>query len=721
MTSATGPGGCVAAASSAAKSTEAAFTAFDKSRYSRWRSSNTYYGGVHTKTVRTTVEGMGDPLAGEWLQLELPTPVLLSSYALRPATPTRSPADFTVAGSNDGGATWALVDGREGQTYGSSASVKSFSCNPAEAYVLYRIITTLITDTSYIKTGVQIAEWTLTGVSLPPPEPLSGLSVGGLSGLAAQKLAAQAAAGGAPGPKAAPSKKSPPKSPSNNTVGSEQAADYEAADYAPAAAPPPGPPVNPDAIASGSAVFVVCSLGVQVETSATNASGAAAPVTADVAKQIAAAAAVLQKALLPKASTGLQPLWNTLTWTAVAFVALSGLHVILRAVLVWRGKRMWGVLAYPKLEILLAKTLLPIVAAGAAGANADGRCSALGPRPAWRGTPCRRLCGALQASCADSLASLRPPRPPPSAGFLSQGPTPTERAVGAFFAIVLPLVLMGLATWLIVMHISLVGKANVVYILDADAAKEAAAQEADAAAAAAAAAAEPAADPAADPAPGTDEALVGAAGATSASLDPEMQSEGSAEGASTSEDGGRAAPLLPAAAAAAAPKPRQPWYVRYILRPVFGWNPAEAGTWVDTRPGSPFVSRYGLLFQDMKGPKMRQVPEPGAERARLEPAAASRRLRAREIAQLLGGVVATLRAVLFADVLAGMAGGVNPLVPVVLLLALSVLYVVYMRLLAPPLTVVDLVTEMVVMLFEMASFAAGIVVAVTPPSDIVTS
>jgi hypothetical protein len=68
-----------------------------------------------------------------------------------------------------------------------------------------------------------------------------------------------------------------------------------------------------------------------------------------------------------------------------------------------------------------------------------------------------------------------------------------------------------------------------------------------------------------------------------------------------------------------------------------------------------------------------------------------------------------------------MAGGVNPLVPVVLLLALSVLYVVYMRLLAPPLTVVDLVTEMVVMLFEMASFAAGIVVAVTPPSDIVTS
>jgi hypothetical protein len=302
-------------------------------------------------------------------------------------------------------------------------------------------------------------------------------------------------------------------------------------------------------------------------------------------------------------------------------------------------------------------------------------------------------------------ARAPPPPAPSAAGFLGQGHTPSERAVGAFFAIVLPLVLMGLATWLIVVHVSLVGnKGTVVYILDADAAKEVAAQEAAAAAAAAAAPAEPIAD--------AEEAL----------SDPEMQSGRGGEGAAASQDGGRAAPPLPAAAAAAAaPKPRQPWYVRYILRPVFGWNPAEAGTWVDTRPGSTFVARYGLLFQDMKGPKMRQVPEPGAERPRLEPAAASARARARDIAQLLGGVVATLRAVLFADVLAGMSGGVNPLVPVTLVMALSVLYVLFFRLLAPPTTVVDLVTEIVVILFEMTAFSAGIVVAVTPPSDVATT
>jgi hypothetical protein len=278
--------------------------------------------------------------------------------------------------------------------------------------------------------------------------------------------------------------------------------------------------------------------------------------------------------------------------------------------------------------------------------------------------------------------------------------------VGAFFAIVLPMVLLGLATWLIVVHVSLVGKSTVVYIMDADAEKEAAAHEAAAVAAAAA-----------NPGTDSEEALAGAAAGSGAPPDPEAQSERSAEGASSSEDGGRSAPVLPAGAASATPTPRHPWHVRYILRPVFGWNPAEAGTWVDTRPGSTFVARYGLLFQDMKGPKMRQVADAAAGRARLEPAAASARARAREIAQLLGGVVATLRAVLFADVLAGMSGGVDPLVPVVLLLALSVLYVLYMRLLAPPVTVLDLVVEVVVMLFEMVSFAAGIVVAVTPPSD----
>jgi hypothetical protein len=203
--------------------------------------------------------------------------------------------------------------------------------------------------------------------------PAGSFTLGGLSGVAAQSLATQAAGDGAgpaaPGPKAAPAKKtfSPASPASTDTAGS----DGQGADYAPASEPPPGPPVNPDAISSGSAVFVVCSLGVQVQTSATNALGAATLVTVDVAKQIAAAAAVLQKALLPKASGGLQPLWNTLTWTAVAFLGVFGLHVILRLLLVWRGRRMWDLLAYPKLEILLAKILLPIVAAGAAGAHAD--------------------------------------------------------------------------------------------------------------------------------------------------------------------------------------------------------------------------------------------------------------------------------------------------------------------------------------------------------------
>jgi hypothetical protein len=255
-------------------------------------------------------------------------------------------------------------------------------------------------------------------------------------------------------------------------------------------------------------------------------------------------------------------------------------------------------------------------------------------------------------------SQLTPILSSPCAAFIN-GDSAGKRAVGAFFGVVLPAIFLAMATYLIIVHVSLLvpGRTSTaVYIV----------------------------------------------------------SDNPAATVAAHEDGGEVATK----------PPPQRWYIRYILGPIFGYRPADAGTWVDNRPGGSFVGRYGALFESVKGPRMQRVrgtfrrTPTGLDRGRLEHAGAgSRARRAREVAQLLGVVVTLLKAVLFADVLAGMASGVAPLVPVVLLISLGTLFWIYLRLLVPWTGVVDLTVEAVISVLELGTFAGGIVVAVTPPSN----
>jgi hypothetical protein len=102
---------------------------------SRWVSDATYvantpYGG----TKKTTVAGVDYP--GEWLQLQLPQAIVLSSYSIYPQN-TNYPATWNVFASNDG-STWTVIDQRGTAPTLGQYNNYTISGSPA-AYSYYRI------------------------------------------------------------------------------------------------------------------------------------------------------------------------------------------------------------------------------------------------------------------------------------------------------------------------------------------------------------------------------------------------------------------------------------------------------------------------------------------------------------------------------------------------------------------------------------------------------
>ena len=131
-------------------------------------SVNTWLSAQYTYTdgtaVNTTaiVDGVG--VAGEWVQLKLPLPIILSGYGIMPQTnylTSRNPFDFTIAGSYDG-VTWTRIDTRVSQTGYVAEELKQFSVVPIPtvAYQYYRLI---ISKTPAVSgaTLVCVGEWRL--------------------------------------------------------------------------------------------------------------------------------------------------------------------------------------------------------------------------------------------------------------------------------------------------------------------------------------------------------------------------------------------------------------------------------------------------------------------------------------------------------------------------------------------------------------------------------
>jgi hypothetical protein len=142
--------------------------AFDKTIGSgssgEWQSSSTYLtsSGAYNGTV-STVDVNGTSYLGEWLQLQMPSSIVISNYALqnRSDVNTQMCSKWWIFGSRDGNS-WSLVDSRTGITW-SLSQTQTFAVSSGQAFTYYRIVTSITTNNSGSTQPVSISEWTLNG------------------------------------------------------------------------------------------------------------------------------------------------------------------------------------------------------------------------------------------------------------------------------------------------------------------------------------------------------------------------------------------------------------------------------------------------------------------------------------------------------------------------------------------------------------------------------
>lgn len=170
MTSLTTPAGYVASSSSVFGSFDASnvfrysTTSFFASATSTYNASGDYIGAVST-----TITTPPSTYLGEWLQIQLPSPILLKQFYIFPRTAiiTTAPNIFTVLGSNDG-STWVqLFNNTVPITYAVSSGFKGlfFSIvSPTNAYSYYRMV---INKVFAGGTSVQFSQWILFDTDLP--------------------------------------------------------------------------------------------------------------------------------------------------------------------------------------------------------------------------------------------------------------------------------------------------------------------------------------------------------------------------------------------------------------------------------------------------------------------------------------------------------------------------------------------------------------------------
>ena len=154
-----GAGLYVASASSIYSASYYQYYAFDKSSTSLWISTGNMYSATspyaYIGSVRT-VDMLGNSYVGEWIQIQLPVSIILSSYFLSGYTPdsSQTPSTFVVLGSQDG-INWTLMNTQIGNT----SNAASFTISTTLAFNYYRMVTkNLISNTK-----IDISEWTLYG------------------------------------------------------------------------------------------------------------------------------------------------------------------------------------------------------------------------------------------------------------------------------------------------------------------------------------------------------------------------------------------------------------------------------------------------------------------------------------------------------------------------------------------------------------------------------
>jgi hypothetical protein len=127
--------------------------------------------GIYIPTGTTTTNISGTHRRGGWIQIRLATKVTLRTYMIVVRQDTyewRGPTTFWIAGSNDLGVTWSLVDSRSGVTY-PQAGLTFTVTNPV-AYEMYRMVVGVVGNpgTSINRVYTNIATWQLNGDSATP-------------------------------------------------------------------------------------------------------------------------------------------------------------------------------------------------------------------------------------------------------------------------------------------------------------------------------------------------------------------------------------------------------------------------------------------------------------------------------------------------------------------------------------------------------------------------
>jgi hypothetical protein len=170
----------VASASSAYDAvTYQAYRAFDKNASTVWHQQNAgayrtttgQYIGTTSTSFSTIIGGV--PYFGEWLQIQLPTANVLSSYAItsRTSLGVQAPSTFYIMGSNDG-TTFTLVDTQTSISWSAGGGeTKTFTASSPYPFSRYRIVISATgggTNSDY----TTIASWDLNCLST------SGFNVG---------------------------------------------------------------------------------------------------------------------------------------------------------------------------------------------------------------------------------------------------------------------------------------------------------------------------------------------------------------------------------------------------------------------------------------------------------------------------------------------------------------------------------------------------------------
>ena len=120
---------------------------------STYNSSGSYTGSVATVTSGTTIYG-------EWMQVQLPYTLTVTTYSIISAVPsggpswaTMVPKSFYLCGSNDG-STWTTIDNRTGFSASTSVGPNHFTApTQSVGYKYFRLVGTQIGTGTFLRMG----------------------------------------------------------------------------------------------------------------------------------------------------------------------------------------------------------------------------------------------------------------------------------------------------------------------------------------------------------------------------------------------------------------------------------------------------------------------------------------------------------------------------------------------------------------------------------------